>query len=135
MKDLTLQAIPENTRVVTEFIEEELEALDAGMKAVIQINVAIDEIFSNIANYAYQGSEGMATVRLEFDEAARQASITFIDEGVAYNPLEKEDPDTSLSADERPIGGLGIYMVKNIMDDVRYEYADGKNMLTIVKTI
>lgn len=135
MKELTLQAIPENASVVTEFVEAELEALDAGFKIIAQINVAIDEVFSNIASYAYGNSEGMATVRLEYDEASRQVSITFTDNGIAYDPLQKEDPDTSLSAEERPIGGLGIFMVKKIMDAVHYEYVDGCNVLTIVKTI
>ena len=135
MKELTVEAVVENIPRVTAFIEEELEQAACPMKAIMQIGLAIDELFCNIARYAYPGGTGSATVRLEIDRAARVASLTFIDGGVPYNPLEKEDPDVTLSAEERQIGGLGIFLVKKTMDGMRYERRDGKNLLTITKKI
>ena len=135
MKELTVPATLENITVVTAFIDEQLEALDCSMKAQTQIDIAIDELFGNIAHYAYPGGTGDATVRFDFDEATRTASIAFIDGGVPFNPLEKADPDVTLSAEERGIGGLGIFMVKKTMDDLTYRYEDGKNVLTLYKQI
>ena len=133
MKELTLQAQIENIPRVTAFIDEQLEALDCPMKPQMQMDVAIDEMFCNISRYAYAPDVGEATVRFEFDESTRMASVTFIDSGVPFNPLEKEDPDVSLSAEERRIGGLGIYMTKKSMDEVQYAYVDGQNKLTLIK--
>lgn len=135
MKELTLEATLEGVRAVTEFIDAQLEALDCPMKAQMQIDVAIDELFSNIARYAYAGGRGEATVRFEFDKAARTAVLTFIDSGVPYDPLTHEDPDVTLSAEERGIGGLGIFLVKRTMNDVAYRRENGRNVLTIRKAI
>ncbi len=135
MKELTVKAVVENIPRVTAFLEEELERANCPMKAIMQIGLAVDELICNIASYAYPGGSGSATVRLEIDEAAREASITFIDEGIPYDPLAKEDPDVTLSAEERQIGGLGIFLVKKTMDGMRYERRDGKNLLTIIKKI
>ena len=135
MKELTIAATVENIESVTDFVNEQLEALDCPMKAQMQIDIAIDEIFSNIAHYAYNPEIGQATVRVEVLENPLAVTITFIDNGVPYDPLAKADPDTTLSAEERDIGGLGIYMVKKSMDDITYEYKDGQNILTIKKKI
>ena len=135
MKELSVKAIIENVAVVTEFVESILDEHDCDIKAKIQICVAIDEIFSNIAQYAYAPEEGDATVRVEITENPRIATITFIDSGTPYNPLEKSDPNTNLSAEEREIGGLGIYMVKKSMDEMKYENIDGKNILRLKKSI
>ena len=135
MKELTIAAKVENLEVVTDFVNEQLEALDCPMKAQMQIDIAIDELFSNIAHYAYNPDVGEATVRVEVSEDPLSVIITFIDNGVAYNPLEKADPDITLSLEERQIGGLGIFMVKKTMDQISYEYRDGKNILTIRKNI
>ncbi len=135
MRELTLAATVENIAAATAFVDEQLEALDCPMRAQMQIDVAIDELFGNIAHYAYAPGTGEATVRVGFDEAARLVSLTFIDSGVPYNPLEKEDPDVTLSAEERAVGGLGIFMVKKIMDGMAYERIDGRNVLTIQKRI
>lgn len=135
MKELTLAATLENIETVTDFVNEQLEALDCPMKAQLQIDIAIDELFSNIARYAYAPDTGEATVRVEALANPSAVVITFIDRGVPYNPLEKEDPDVTLSADERQSGGLGIYMVKKSMDSMAYEYRDGKNMLSITKVL
>ena len=135
MKEITVAATIENIQVVTDFVNEQLEALDCPMKAQMQIDIAIDELFGNIAHYAYNPEIGEATVRVEVMENPMAVIITFIDNGVPYDPLKKEDPDTTLSIEEREIGGLGIFMVKKTMDDIAYEYKDGKNILTIRKNI
>ena len=135
MKELTLSATVENIEVVTDFVNEQLEALDCPMKAETQIDIAIDEIFGNIVHYAYNSEAGQATVRFESTGDPPTVSITFIDSGVPYDPLKKADPDTTLSIDDRKIGGLGVYMVKKSMDDVTYEYRDGQNVLTIKKNL
>ena len=135
MKELTVRAVLENIPSVTAFIEEQLETLACPMKAQLEIDMAIDEVFCNIASYAYESGTGDATVRFEFDGDSRVVSITFIDSGVPFNPLEKADPDVTLSAEEREIGGLGIFMVKKTMDQMDYTYQNGYNMLTIRKHI
>lgn len=120
---------------VTEFIEGELEKINCPMKTVIQINIAIDEMFSNIVKYGYPDAPGPVTVRFIGKEQTNSIYVRFEDEGIPYNPLTKEDPDITLSAEERNIGGLGIFMVKKTMDDIKYKYEDGKNILTIMKKI
>ena len=135
MKELTIAATVENIEVVTDFVNQQLEELACPMKAQVQINIAIDELFSNIAHYSYNPEIGQATVRVEVMENPLAVSITFIDNGVPYDPLSKEDPDLTLSAEERKIGGLGIYMVKKSMDEITYEYKDGQNILSIKKCI
>ena len=134
-KELTLEATLENIPTVTAFVDAELEALDCPMKAQMQIDVAIDELFGNIAHYAYDPATGPATVRVEVERDPLAVVITFIDNGKPYDPLAAADPDTTLSAEARQEGGLGVFLVKKTMDDVRYEYRDGKNILTIKKSI
>ena len=133
MKELNIAATVENIEVVTDFVNEQLEALDCPMKAQMQIDIAIDELFGNIAHYAYYPEIGNATVRVEVDSLA--VAITFIDNGVPYDPLAKEDPNVALSAEDRAPGGLGIYLVKKSMDEISYAYKDGHNILTIKKRI
>lgn len=135
MKELTIAATVENIEAVTAFVNQQLEELACPMKAQMQINIAIDELFSNIAHYSYNPEIGQATVRVEVMENPLAVSITFIDNGVPFDPLSKEDPDLTLSAEERQIGGLGIYMVKESMDEIIYEYKDGQNILSIKKCI
>ena len=135
MKELTVEAKTTNIEAVTDFVNEQLEALDCPMKAQMQIDIAIDELFGNIAHYAYNPEIGKATVRVEVTEDPLAVVITFIDNGVPYDPLAKADPDTTLSAEEREIGGLGVYMVKKSMDDITYEYKDGQNILKIKKNL
>lgn len=132
-KELTVEATVDNLNKVTSFVEEALEESGCPMNAQMQINIAIDEIFSNISYYAYQPNTGDVTVQLEISEEPAEVTITFIDQGIPYDPLSQEEPDTTLSADERKIGGLGIFMVKKSMDDLSYEYKDGKNILKMKK--
>ena len=118
---------------VTEFVEAELEKLDCPMKSTIQINVAIDELMSNIVKYGYVKQPGPVTVSVIAKDDPHGVCIRFEDEGIPYNPLNKEDPDVSLSVEERGIGGLGIFLVKKTMDDIKYAYDNGKNILSITK--
>ena len=113
---------------VQSFIDGELEQYNCPPKAQIQLAVAVEEIFINIVRYAYHPEVGLATVRCGVGGDPLQVTIHF-------NPLEKEDADITLSAEERDIGGLGILMVKKSMDAVDYEYVDGKNILTIKKNL
>ena len=135
MQELTLPAVMESIPKVTAFIDGALEALDCPMKAQMQIDVAVDELFSNIVRYAYGDGMGDATVRFSFDEQERAAEITFLDSGVPFDPLAKADPDVTLTVEEREIGGLGIFLVKKTMDSLAYRYEDGKNVLTLRKRI
>lgn len=133
MKELDIEALVDNLDTVIAFIDEELEAAECPPKIQMQIDLAVEEIFVNIANYAYDPETGPATVRAEVHPDRSAVSITFIDHGVPYDPLAKADPDLSKSAEEREVGGLGIFLVKQTMDDIRYEYVNGSNILTIVK--
>jgi len=135
MKEMTIAATVENIGVVTDFVNEQLEALDCPMKAQMQIDIAIDELFGNIAHYAYNPDVGEATVRVEVIDEPLSVVITFIDGGVPYDPLAAADPDITLSAEERAIGGLGIFMVRKSMDDVSYRYENGRNILSIRKNL
>ena len=134
-RELTLEATDANLPAVLAFVDAELEALDCPMKTQMQIDVAVEEIFVNIAHYAYAPGIGSATVRLETASDPKRVLITFLDRGMPYDPLARPDPDVTLSAEDREIGGLGVYMVKKSMDEVRYAYADGQNILTIRKDI
>ena len=135
MKELTIEAKPENTDEVIAFIDEQLEEYGCGMREQMAIDVAADELFVSIANYAYSPETGYATVLVDVLKEPLTVEITFIDDGKQYDPLTNEHPDTSLPLEERPIGGLGILIVKKTMDVVNYEYKDGKNILTIKKHI
>ncbi len=121
MKELTLPASRTNIPAITEFVNRELERMDCELKTMAQIDIAIDELYSNIAKYGFDDDGGEVTVTLEIESEPRVVSISFMDEGRPFNPLQKDDPDITLPARERKIGGLGIYMVKKSMDDVRYE--------------
>ncbi len=133
--ELDVIASAENLSEVQSFVEERLEAANCSPKVMMQIGVAVEEIFVNIANYAYAPEKGKATVRVEVSGDPLTVSITFIDHGTPYDPLAKNDPDVTLSAKERQIGGLGIFITKKFMDDVLYEYKDGQNILTLKKTV
>ena len=130
-REITVDARVENIAAVTDFVDELLDAAGCPARAKMRIDIAIDELFSNIARYAYGASGGEVTVRAEVSPGG--AALCFIDRGAPFNPLEREDPDVTLPAEEREIGGLGIFMVKESMDEVSYEYADGENRLKVVK--
>ena len=135
VKELVVKADRNNLDEVQAFIDQKLEEVNCSMKTQTTIDIAIEEIFVNIASYAYGNSDGEATIQVVMNEDPLSIEITFIDSGAEYNPLAKPDPNTSLKLMERQKGGLGIFMVKKSMDDMTYEYKDGKNVLTIVKNL
>lgn len=135
MKEITLDATVNNLEKVTDFVNEELERVGCPFKPMTQIDIVIDELFSNIAHYAYKPDVGPVTVTVDIEENPISVIITFRDNGKPFNPLQTADPDTHLSADERQIGGLGIFLVKKTMDDVAYEFKDGQNILRIKKNV
>lgn len=135
MKELIVEADRMNLSEVQAFIDEQLEEAGCPMLTQTTIDIAVEELFVNIASYAYCDGSGNAAVQVSVNEEPLSAEITFIDNGKQYDPLAKADPDITLSAKERKRGGLGIFMVKNTMDSVSYEYKDGKNILTIKKNL
>lgn len=132
-KTLTVPAVNESLAAVNGFVDAFLEERDCPIKAQMQIDLSVEEIFVNIANYAYRDEVGQAEVRISEKDGV--VTLVFSDGGVPYDPLKKPDPDITLSADERQIGGLGVYLVKKNMDAVSYEYRDKKNVLTLTKKI
>lgn len=135
MSVLKLKAKTDNLTEVIEFIDGILEENDCPMKVQFQIDVAVEEIYVNIAHYAYPSGDGDAKIEADVSGDPKCIKIVFRDSGIPYDPLAKEDPDVTLSLEEREIGGLGIYMVKKSMDKVEYDYKDGQNVLTIYKTL
>ena len=132
---LKLKAIIANVEQATEFINEQLEAMGCSRRSTLQIDIAIDELFSNVCHYAYGDSVGDVLVEIEKLPNRDAVSITLDDEGTPFNPLDHEDPDVTLEVHKRQIGGLGIFMVKKSMDEVLYEHRDGHNRLTIIKAL
>lgn len=135
MNELSVDATIENLDKIVDFVDAKLDSFDCPIKSKIEIDIALDEIFSNIVHYAYEDKVGKATIRIGQSEDKKEIIIQFIDSGVPYNPLLKEDPDVNLSAEERKVGGLGIYIVKQSMDKVEYEHKNNQNILTIKKVI
>lgn len=133
MKKLTVEAVPENVDAVIDFIGEVLDHSGCGFSDKMAINVAADEIFANIAHYAYSGQTGDVDVSIAVTDEPRTAKIVFSDSGVPFDPLSAAEPDAVQSIDECEIGGMGIHIVKKTMDAVDYRYADGRNILTIAK--
>lgn len=120
---------------VLAFVDGQLERCGCSSRVKFQLDVAVEEIFVNIAHYAYPEREGEATVRCSVGGDPVQVTVQFLDNGQPFNPLEKKDADTTQPAEERDIGGLGILMVKKSMDAVNYVYENGKNILTIKKSL
>ena len=135
MKEITVDAMIENMKTVTAFVDDFLDQIACPMKSRIQINIVIDEILGNICHYAYKDSVGAVTVRVESGNTPKAVFLTFTDNGIPYNPLDTEDPDITSSSEERKIGGLGIYLVKKNMDEMKYEYVNQQNRLWMEKRL
>lgn len=133
MVEKTFPASKASLQDAIAFVEEQLDILDCPMKSVMQITICVEEMFVNVANYAYVGEPGEVTLSIDGEHDV--VSITLIDSGVPFDPLVKDDPDITLSAEEREIGGLGIFMVKKSMNEVVYERKDDKNVFTMRKKI
>ena len=135
MTELIVEAKLDNLAQVLQFVDSRLEEEDCPIGLQMKIDVAVEELFVNVASYAYAPDSGSVAVRMEVEEDPKTVVITFADHGVPYDPLAKEDPDVTLSINDREIGGLGIFMVKKSMDDMIYAYENGQNVLTIRKRI
>ena len=135
MNELSVPATLDHLDQVMDFVTEHLEQYGCPTRTQMQVSLAVEEIYVNIANYAYNPAVGPATIRVEVHEDPLEVVITFVDNGKPYDPLAREDPDVTLSAEERGVGGLGIFLVKQTMDDVSYEYAEGRNILKIRKRL
>ena len=151
-KNLKILAVVNNLAQVLENVDAQLETENCPMKIQMQVDIAVEELFVNIANYAYTPDTGDADILIETldtcpipeeyrkglsekDLKGKWLRITLSDSGVPFDPLQKDDPDISLSAQERRVGGLGIFMVKKSMDHMYYEYKDGKNHISIIKKL
>ena len=135
MREMDIAATLENLDTVMAFVDQQLEEVGCSMKAQMQIDIAVEEVYVNIAHYAYNPEIGGVTIRVQIEEDPLAVILTFIDKGKPYDPLAKEDPDVTLAAEDRQIGGLGIFMVKKSMDNVSYEYNEGRNVLTLKKNL
>ena len=151
-KNLKILAVLDNLAEVLKNVDLQLEKEGCPPKIMMQIDIAVEELFVNIANYAYSPEIGEADILIETldscpipeegraglsqkDLDGRWVRVTLSDSGMPFNPLKKDDPDVSLPADKRRIGGLGIFMVKKSMDYMYYEYKDGKNHISICKKL
>ncbi len=134
MKELKLEAAVAHLDKVLAFIDEELGAAGCPMKTQMQIDVVVEEVFVNVASYAYAPGTGDAAVAVELSNAPAGVTITVSDSGRPYNPLARQDPDITLPIEQREIGGLGVLMTKKLMDEVAYEYRDSQNILTLKKS-
>ncbi|MBE5954801.1 MAG: ATP-binding protein [Lachnospiraceae bacterium] len=134
-KEINVRSTMDNLDTVLGFIEGNLEMAECPMKIAMKIAVCVEELYVNVVNYAYDGQEGACRIEFRFEEnTPNKAVITIVDQGKPFNPLEKEDPNTTLDAEERDIGGLGIFMVKNIMDTIIYERKEEKNIIIMEKS-
>ena len=129
MREITVNASVDEIKSVTDFVNSQLAELGCTERIRIQVDIAIDEIFGNIVRY------GSATVRVDVEEDPLSVIVAFIDRGIPFDPLRSKEPDVTLQAKERPIGGLGLFIVKKTMDGISYDYKDGQNILTIRKRI
>ncbi len=135
MSEITVKADDSMLEAVQDFIHQQIENLCTDMKLLMQIDLAVEEIFVNIAHYAYAPQTGEATITCNLNKDTREMQIIFSDSGKPFNPLDRDEPDVTLPAEERGIGGLGIFLTKKYMDEVSYEYSGGKNNLTLKKTL
>ena len=118
---------------IISFIETELEKFEFSFKIITQFNLVVEELFVNVASYAYKDKEnGKCKITIDYDKDKQEVKLSMEDNGIKFNPLEKEDPDTTLSVEDRPIGGLGILLVKKNMDNIEYKYEDNKNILILI---
>ena len=135
MESITVPVNDEGPYPIIEFVEGQLESYDCPPKALNQIAVAIEEITVNIVRYAGLNPDEHIEIRCEVQENPLCVRIQFLDGGVPFDPLAREDPDISPEGLMSRVGGLGIYMVKQMMDDVSYPYENGMNTLTILKKL
>ena len=135
---MTYKTFPAKTEALSDvigFVEQMLDSFECPIKIQVALCVAIEEVFVNVAHYAYGEGEGNMSLGIGFDEESRAITFRMTDKGIPFDPLKKPDPDISLSADEREIGGLGIFITKKTMDSLTYTYENNENILTMIKKI
>ena len=135
---MTYKTFPAKTEALSDvlgFVEQMLDSFECPIKIQVALCVAIEEVFVNVAHYAYGEGGGNMSLGIGFDEESRAITFRMTDKGIPFDPLKKPDPDISLSADEREIGGLGIFITKKTMNSVTYAYENGENILTMTKKI
>ena len=121
---------------VISFVENELKKYEFSFKIISQLNLVVEELFVNVASYAYKDkNDGKCKITIDYDKDKQEVKLSMEDNGIKFNPLEKEDSDTTLSVEDRPIGGLGILLVKKNMDNIEYKYEDNKNILILSKNV
>lgn len=133
---MTYKTFPAKTEALSDvlgFVEQMLDSFECPIKIQVALCVAIEEVFVNVAHYAYGEGEGNMSLGIGFDEESRAITFRMTDKGIPFDPLKKPDPDISLSADEREIGGLGIFITKKTMDSLTYTYENNENILTMIK--
>ena len=136
MAEITVRAAPEQIDAVMNFVNRQLDVLSCPEETRVDLDVAVDELLSNIIRYAYGSETGTVTVCVETQEEPKAVILTFLDQGAPFDPLAEERPDTtSLPARERPMGGLGLYLVRSLVDEITYARRDGQNVLTVHKEI
>jgi anti-sigma regulatory factor (Ser/Thr protein kinase) len=135
-RKICVKADAQNIDEVFDFIEGELADIEGVCRQdVLKMHMVVDEIFSNITNYAYEEEAGDVIISFNHEPGSDCISMTFTDQGRPYNPMEEVVPDINLPAGKRKVGGLGVFMVRNTVDDIHYENMDGSNILTITKRI
>ena len=135
METIIVPAMTDALDKVNTFVRDKLRSVQCPVKIQMQVELAVEEIFVNISSYAYHPQTGEAEIGVDIVGDPLTVTIRFLDRGHPFNPLEKPDADTMRKAEEREPGGLGILLVKRIMDQVAYTYENGKNILTIQKEI
>ena len=135
---MTYKTFPAKTEALSDvlgFVEQMLDSFECPIKIQVALCVAIEEVFVNVAHYAYGEDEGNMSLGIGFDEESRAITFRMTDKGIPFDPLKKPDPDISLSADERKIGGLCIFITKKTMGSLTYTYENNENILTMIKKI
>lgn len=136
MKEITIPAEKNNIDTINKFIDSEFKDYNYSEEFIRQIKIIVDEIFTNISSYAYTNDYSKTkNMKLIIDKNPDEILLRFEDSGVPYNPLLRKKPDITLSVEKRNIGGLGIFLVKNMSDNIEYKYEHGKNILTIIKKV
>ena len=135
MHKITVPAKIENLQKVFNFVNMQLNSVAYNMKSRLQLELSIEEAYVNISKYAYESDEGKVEILSRVDEDPLQITVKFMDSGIPYNPLKNEDPDIYTNTEEKELGGLGIFLIKKNVDNIGYEYLNGKNILTIQKKL
>lgn len=134
-EELVVEAVVENLDIVNDFVHHSILQYQCSKRTVMQLDLIVEEIFVNIASYAYSPNSGSVKIFLEIEPDPIAVTLTFIDTGVPYNPLINSDPDINLSVEDRQIGGLGIFLTKKLVNDISYRYEEGQNVLQFTKSL